>query len=99
MKRGGPLKRKSPLKRSVFVSKRKKPDIPASVRKAVHERSEGICEALTPVCNGRAEHLHHIVRRSQGGEHVASNLIHVSSDCHQYIHANIAWAKKHGFLA
>lgn len=83
----------SPLRRTPLAarpaeptrrSKATKPDVPASVRRAVRERSGGICEACG---TDRAEHVHHRKLRSQGGRHEPANLLHVSHACHAEIHA------------
>jgi len=59
--------------------------IPLKVRREVKARSEGSCE----VCGcGGADHMHHRLRRSQGGQHTAANLIHVHWGCHEDIHRN-----------
>lgn len=98
MKRS-PLTRRTPLKRTQFVARRRKPDVPMSVREEVRERSEGLCEIQALGCTVRAVHMHHRIRRSQGGEHVASNLIDACASCHGWVHANVKWAKERGFLA
>lgn len=93
------LRTKTPLKRVQFVSRKRKPDITSSVRQQVRERSEGTCEVQAQGCKARAIEMHHRKRRSQGGEHVALNLIHACTSCHGLIHREVAWAKEHGYLA
>jgi len=44
-------------------------------------------------------HLHHILRRSQGGSHDASNLLALCPQCHGHVHDHPAWAKAEGLLA
>lgn len=64
--------------------------IPARVRAEVTERDGGLCR----VCGSWGESLaiHHIVYRSHGGLHVASNLVSVhwmyAPRCHELVHAN-----------
>lgn len=60
-------------------------DTPAAIRKAVSERSRGVCEACG---QDAAEHVHHRLKRSQGGRHDLANLLHVSAACHARIHEN-----------
>lgn len=57
------------------------------------------CEAgIQLVCTGRAVLRHHIVRRSQGGGHGADNTLDLCSSCHDHIHGNVAWARRHGLI-
>ena len=67
-----------------------------AARPTVVERSGGACE----VCrSARAVHMHHIKRRSQGGESTPENLLHVCYDCHIVrIHGSPKWAKEMGYL-
>jgi 5-methylcytosine-specific restriction endonuclease McrA len=59
-----------------------------------------ICEArVDGVCQGRAQHMHHVVLRSRGGSNDLSNLRAVCTACHDHIHANPRWATEHGFMA
>lgn len=71
-------------------AKRRKRDTEyARVRLAVEARAEGWCEARLVGCNGRGDAAHHILRRSQGGEDIESNLLWVcNSVCHSQIHGN-----------
>lgn len=59
--------------------------LPRSVRLAVQARADGLCEACGM---GGPDHIHHRQLRSQGGQHVLDNLIHVHHGCHEQIHAN-----------
>jgi len=71
----------------------------AALRLAVFDRDRGECVALcSPRCTGRAEHAHHMLRRSQGGRDEADNLVSLCSGCHDFVHANPAWAYEAGFL-
>jgi 5-methylcytosine-specific restriction endonuclease McrA len=74
--------------------------IPRSVRRAVKERSGGWCEArVVGVCDRTATHIHHVVLRSRGGSHEASNLVHVCGACHSFIHHHPTWATARALMA
>ena len=100
-------RRKAPLKRSPMAPRdnllRRKPakqSIPKRVRIEVATRSLGFCEARVPgVCTGNGEHLHHVVLRSRGGRHLASNLLHVCNADHRWIHHHPAEATRLGLMA
>jgi 5-methylcytosine-specific restriction endonuclease McrA len=51
-------------------------------------------------CGESGGHLdpHHVIRRSQGGRDVASNLKSVHRRCHRRIHESPAEARRRGFL-
>lgn len=86
------------MKRSAIRRKNQR-RIPVSVRVEVEERSCGVCEALIDgVCVGRVSHLHHIRRRSQGGEDVAANLLALCAFCHEHIHRHPGESYDHGWL-
>lgn len=86
MKRGGPLRRCTPLRRTALspVSKKKhKTDAEyATVRARVHERDRGLCL----ICGSPAGHTHHILYRSQGGKHTEANLASLCGVCHDRVH-------------
>lgn len=74
-----------------------------SCRGQVAERSGGFCEVrftATGICRGMGESMHHRRKRSQGGEWVPSNILHVCGHgtigCHGYIEANPATARRLG---
>lgn len=92
--------KRSPLRRTPFKAKRStKSIIPPTVREEVLARSGGYCEIDHPMCLGRASHMHHILMRSHGGKHEASNLLHVCAPTgHDFIHANPALAYEQGWL-
>jgi hypothetical protein len=99
MKRS-PLKRRTELRaKRAWRPKRRKADIPASVRAYVEGRSWGWCELMEWTdCGQRATHMHHKRLRSQGGQHTASNLLHVCANCHNHIHTSGAVAYARGWL-
>ncbi len=68
------------------------------LRPKVFERANGICEVQVPCCNGKATVVHHLRRRSQGGNNALENLKACCDPCHRYIHANVAWAYANGHL-
>jgi 5-methylcytosine-specific restriction endonuclease McrA len=92
------LQRHTPLRRTMFRRKAPKPSPMKQAREAVVRRSSGRCEALTPVCTGRMEHAHHVVRRSQGGKDEPENLLACCAACHGYIHDHPAESFDRGWL-
>lgn len=79
--------------------RRRRGAVPVEVRNAVFSRAGGWCEAAVKgVCQGRAVHPHHVLRRSQGGLDVPANLLAVCFACHRHIHDNPAWSLARGFL-
>ena len=60
-------------------------DIPASVRRQVERRDRGRC--VVPGCRcSRYLHMHHIVPREAGGEHIAGNLCLLCTAHHRAVH-------------
>lgn len=100
MKRS-PLTRKTPLRSVGRVGRRRQAGMRAA-KAAVLERSGGRCEAMfSPDCRLVGECLHHIVRRSQGGDESLSNILHCCNSCHtgRYgIHSRPAEAMRMGLL-
>lgn len=75
--------------------------IPAHVREEVHRRSRGRCEVDTPACPDRphfAQHIHHVLRSSQGGPSTPENLLDVCLRGHDWIHAHPGEARSCGWL-
>ena len=95
MKRGGPLKRKTPL-----LWRPKKDKTLEKAQRAVQKRSNGLCEAnFAPNCTGRGEQVHHVLLRSRGGnKHRVDELLHVCLPCHQHIHAKPLRATELGLM-
>lgn len=86
-----PLNRKTPLKsyttlKRTQMKRRSSSGVPKSVAQVVKDRAAGRCEAGTPKCVGRVDHLHHRLLRSQGGKHTEDNLLAVCMPCHTFIH-------------
>jgi hypothetical protein len=102
------MERRTPLKRTPFVRRRPKQsktaarssgsDFHPSVRGIIERRSLGQCEVGVVGCTGKAHHIHHILRRSQGGTGEADNGLHVCSSCHHFIHSNPQYAYENGWL-
>jgi len=68
-------------------------------RDIVKQRSGGNCEArIAGVCTGRSSHVHHRLRKSQGGTDAPENLLDLCLACHGYIHSNPGWSYDEGFL-
>lgn len=58
-----------------------------------------LCEARTEVCTSLWTDMHEVLRRSQGGSAVdPGNILCVCRSCHDWIHNNVAEAKKRGLL-
>ena len=72
--------------------------IPPKVRAEVLERSQGLCEIPHGPHIHRADHMHHVLMRSQGGKHTADNLLHVCHSAHLEIHSYPAAAYERGWL-
>ncbi len=50
-------------------------------------------------CRNEPNDAHHIIRQSQGHDHAPENLLAVCRYHHQWIHDNIAEARKLGYLS
>jgi 5-methylcytosine-specific restriction endonuclease McrA len=65
----------------------RKRDLDATIRacrKAVRARDKGRC--VVPGCRERAQHLHHIRFRSQGGKWTTGNVCSLCVSHHQMVH-------------
>ena len=113
MKRGGPLKRTTPLKRSpmkrgttpIRQQSPKAKNVAAkrkTLREGYHENGLYHCECC-PVRGKDPElwtDLHERVLRSRGGDATdEANVIRLCRDCHEYIHKNPEWATANNFMA
>ena len=109
MKRGGPLRRKTPLPRGdkslKRVAFRRRPVEPDAYerefqrqRHLVRIRSGGRCEIRAKHCRGESSHVHHRQRRSQGGDNSLENLLDLCSVCHFRVHRFPEQAFEHGWL-
>lgn len=99
MRRGGPLKRRTPLRAVGAKGQRDRREVDTA-RTELLFRSQGRCETrgYSPLCTGYGIHAHHVIRRSQGGHNNANNLLWVCSMCHRKIHDNPAEALRRGYL-
>ncbi len=105
MKRCGPLRRLTPLRAKrglVRVPLRVKGKRSAGWHRSRQwciDRAHGLCEAQASVaCTGRAEHVHHILLRSQGGSDDPANLLAVCHRCHRWIHDYPERSYREGWL-
>lgn len=68
-----------------------------AMRPLVLARSHGFCECARD-CSRNAHQIHHVTRRSQGGTNELGNLLHLSHDCHAWVHAHPREARALGLL-
>jgi len=86
------------------VSEKKRADgaVYLEARRQVYERSQGLCEGnvegVCPPLPHTAEHVHHILRRSQGGGHELDNLVHLCARAHIWTHDHPAAGRTLGLL-
>ena len=67
--------------------------------RTVKARSRGVCEAqVARDCYLQASHVHHALRRSQGGSNDPSNLFHLCRPCHEWIHSYPTQSYEAGWL-
>jgi 5-methylcytosine-specific restriction endonuclease McrA len=108
VKRGGPLKRRAPLKRgsaqlarTPIRSSREKHTDPAwrEEREKAFRRDGYRCMVTVEHdCTRRAEHAHHVILRSQGGPDVEWNLLSVCHVGHRWIHDHPRDARRYGWI-
>jgi hypothetical protein len=55
------------------------------------------CALRLPGCRGEADCEHHRRRKGQGG-HDGPTVPLCNWNCHALVHANVAWANRHGLL-
>lgn len=85
---------KGPVKR-----KPKRGTVPMTVKRWVKERDGHRCVArIEGVCTGKPDHVHHVIRRGQGGDAGMGNLITLCFECHEHIHRHVEWARSHGYI-
>ena len=86
------------MRRTEFKRRTKTTSEWRKARGVVLKRCGERCEARTAKCGGSAEHVHHILRRSQGGGNEPENLLAVCFQCHEWIHGNPRKAANLGLL-
>lgn len=102
MKRSTPLRRSGPWRPRGNAKTRKGQARLAAAKAEVRGRSGGWCEANTPACpldRHPAFQAHHILPRSQGGQHDPENLLDVCHLAHDWIHGNPDESRARGLLA
>jgi 5-methylcytosine-specific restriction endonuclease McrA len=62
--------------------------IPPGVRAQVKARDRDVCQMCLSKPDYWPHELHHIIYRSQGGEHTRENLITLCKKCHNMVHSN-----------
>jgi hypothetical protein len=99
VKRGAPLRRLTPLKRTQWIRKPTRQQKGwARAVKEVRERSGDRCEVRTPLCIGTGQQTHHRLKRSQGGKADPALLLRICNHCDVFIEANPAISYEHGWL-
>lgn len=91
---GGPLVRKTGLKRKTGLTRRAiKASTPSmspaekAAKDTVKARSGGVCEIQVPGrCTGRARDFSHRIREGQGGPWSPTNGLHACRACHEWTH-------------
>lgn len=78
----------------------RKNDFSPRVRQIIHDRAEGVCEAMLPeVCRGsQGLQWHHRKNRSQGGMGDPENCLLVCLWCHEHIGHNPRVSYEKGWL-
>lgn len=75
---------------------------PGWLRKAAHDRAEGMCEAMLPTarprCQWHGTDVHHRKKRSAGGEHTLENALWVCRPCHMALEGDPATSFGRGLL-
>lgn len=69
-----------------------------ALREEVLMRCHGDCEIRSEVCTGRVQHVHHVLRRGQGGAYDLDLVRGACMACHTYLHANVELSYEKGWL-
>lgn len=101
--RTGGLSRVTPMPRAAWARKTGKGTDPSpAVKAAVRKRDDYACARCGVNVAERLHSIHHRVRRSQRGRHVAENLVTLCGDgiagCHGWVHRHPVEARAHGWL-
>lgn len=86
------------MRRTAFKKKSRPTAEWRKARGEVIKRCGARCEARVKGCSGQVDHVHHVLRRSQGGGNQPENLLGVCFWCHEWIHANPREAARRGLL-
>lgn len=68
-----------------------------TLRQDLWFRAGGRCELCRGTL-GASGVVHHRQLRSQGGSDDPGNLVVLHDTCHKRIHANVLWARRHGWI-
>jgi hypothetical protein len=98
LRRGVPLRLVSDKKRVATKRKVRKPDVPAATRRAVYERDGYRCVAGGCWIGRDGGHVHHRLKRSQGGDHSLPNLLVLCPFHHGEVHRLVGLAYRLGYL-
>lgn len=103
LSRSSGLSRTGGLPRAAWVRKMGKGTDPSpAVKAAVRKRDDYACARCGVNVAERLHSIHHRVRRSQRGRHVAENLVTLCGDgiagCHGWVHRHPVEARAHGWL-
>lgn len=115
LKRGAPLERTGTLARRAPIARRssdlaqapkrrpkRRTRTASTVDRAAVIARDGGCVGARAIpetrCAG-ALHLHHVIRRSQGGPDTPENLVTLCAVCHDWVHGHPAQARLRGLLA
>ena len=102
--------RRTEMKRTPFAGTRTKlaarakrnskqlPPVGPNVREALLERQNGCCPHCDRPMRIEAAHVHHRLKRSQGGDNAMDNLLLVEASHHRDIHANVARSYELGHM-
>lgn len=67
-------------------------------RMKVHDIAGHVCQLRFERCTGTSTVAHHILMRSQGGQHDPDNGLALCNNCHDYVHAHRADAYREGWI-
>ena len=110
MKRGQPLKRRTPLKRSMKPlartrerrsTARKRTPMSKDLREQVYTRSGGVCDACGVRLTPDAWDAHHRQLRGMGngrGRDTLANLVALHHHCHMWAHEHPVSARVRGLI-
>lgn len=99
MKRGGPIARKTPMRRTPMHRTARRDD---GVEFLPHVKQEAAFRHHNhcgfPGCKRAIQTYHHILRRSQGGKGTVGNCLPLCHEDHRYIHDHPAESFENGWL-